>query len=215
MRIHISLDFWGTLGRFNPEYSKARGIILASHFHMPAEQAQATYKRIKHDSDARIEQTGESHTCLEMFERLGAALRSDYTTDDARKLMAEMQAAAVLNPPEINRDTVAVMRRLGNAGVSFNLLSNTNFISGEVLRLILTINNVPLDFALFSDEHFVSKPSKLFFDLVRIERPDYTIYHFGDNQVCDVDGANNAGMVGRLTSYSTLPTDLLGIFESA
>lgn len=87
-------------------------------------------------------------------------------------------------------------------GKTINILSNTAFIQGSVLRRVLEYYELSdyISFQLYSDETGYSKPNKEVFDMVfhkannanDVSRAE--IVHIGDNEIADFEGARKAGL---------------------
>lgn len=199
----ISLDFWGTIARFNPAYAAARTAYLAELFGCAEAEASAHYRQIKHQLDAQAERHGEALTPLRAVGRLiaGRRLAGGAT---AEAVLAALEALARAHPPLVHPELPGLIGALRARGVVVGLASNTNFLSGA---LIAERCPLPLDFAVYSDGLGASKPHPAVFAAVLAEaqarRPGlapHQITHIGDNPVCDVEGAQRAGMVGLLTA---------------
>ena len=99
-----------------------------------------------------------------------------------------------------------MFKEVTNQGKSINILSNTAFIKGKVLRKILEHYDLAeyLKFQIYSDEVGFSKPNteifKLVFDEVnkykKIEKKD--VLHIGDNSIADYNGALKFGFDAHL-----------------
>ncbi len=106
-----------------------------------------------------------------------------------------LQRLARRYPPTIvNRELLESLR--GRSALY--LISNTNFISSEVIREWLS--GYPFAKMFFSNEVGVSKPHRDMFSGVifhaREIQPtlgNLNLIHVGDNDVCDIEGAKAAG----------------------
>ncbi len=206
--IHISLDFWDTVGKANPAFSKERGRAIADAFRIPLEDALAAYFKVKRTYDAGLLVDGLSVPSTAIFSRLAVEVGKPISDHDLDLLFQNVQYLAEVNPPSFKPETIKVMQELHAQGVTFNILSNTNYVTGKVLRKCLAAANVPIDFHLYSDEELFAKPHKAFFRQMIAFAGDREIHHFGDNQQCDVDGGRAAGVESHLTSFENLANDL-------
>lgn len=222
----ISLDFWGTVAVFNPEYAKARTAYLAELFNLPEDEAHARYQLIKRTCDAEAEKKGAAITPLRAVKQMLEGSRVQKT---ALQVLEDIEGLVRAHPPIMNDDikgTIFDLQRY--KGYVVGVSSNTNFIRGA---LVHDLHDVDWDFEVYSDELGVSKPDPDFFGVVIREGrrafeqryPDWrgTSYpdgrlsvhdmlHIGDNSVCDQRGARAAGMMGWLTKS---PQETLGYLD--
>ncbi|MBK6737835.1 MAG: HAD family hydrolase [Haliea sp.] len=196
----ISLDFWGTIAVFNPQYSSARTRYLSDLFGVSEDEASARYKRVKRDFDHRAEQAGAAVTPLVAVKTLLGECPGN-----AASILRDIEQLVRDHPPLLHPEIPELLMRLNRAGYVVGVSSNTNFLAG---KLIQSIFNLAWDFAVFSDELGVSKPDPDFFSTVVVQvnalssrtiRPGNVI-HIGDSAVCDLDGAMTAGLQGLLVN---------------
>jgi putative hydrolase of the HAD superfamily len=210
----ISLDFWGTIAVFNPEYSKARTRLLSEIFERPEDEAHARYQVVKRGCDHRAETTGEAVTPLVAVKMLllGSGCKESPVT-----VLSRIEELVHTYPPLLHRDVRATIQQLRLDGYIVGVASNTNFIAGALVQKIF---DLPWDFAVYSDELGVSKPDKDFFLTVATRAAaaagssllTHEITHIGDNSVCDVRGAQAVGMVGLLTKS---PSQTMAMLKNA
>lgn len=196
----ISFDFWNTLASPNKVYSDLRSAIIGSYTSLSHLESREVYKSLKSELDKNSELFGEGLSCIECFEKLLDKLK--YSGDNsnkssARSLMRDVQNLARGICPEISRETTLMLHKLRFQGYGICLVSNTNFISGATLRYVLQKEyGVFFDVMLFSDEEMTAKPSIDMFNkaakLMGVANQD--VMHVGDNIICDIQGAKNAGM---------------------
>ena len=192
----ISLDFWGTIGTFNPLYSMARTKYLSELFGCSEEEANTHYKKTKHDIDWRAEKFGVATTPLQCVHILleGRTLTSKKS---AVTILGELHDIVMQYPPIIIPE---MHEAIGNASknMTIAITSNTNFIPGSILRSFL-ISEMFHHFS-FSDEIGVSKPHIDIFNttLVGIARHravySFEVAHIGDHPACDMQGSLRAEM---------------------
>lgn len=192
----ISFDFWGTLARHAPEYSRQRTQFFASLFGMEEHEADDAYKACKRYYDFAAESFGSATTPIQAIKRLMEG-RKLTRNSSAIEIMIELIALAKRYPPTLG---VGVADALKAAAPHYTLCvtSNTNFISGMQLREVL--DGVPISHFSFSDEFGLSKPDSDFFryTLWGARRfglvTEAEMLHIGDNRKCDIKGAKKVGM---------------------
>jgi putative hydrolase of the HAD superfamily len=196
----VSLDFWGTIAVFNPDYAAARTEFLADLFGLPTEEAHTRYKSVKHHSDKQAETFGTAITPLVAVKRLleGKKLTRPMSAVD---VLAVTERLVLDYPPILHEEIPVLIDQLQQQDIHVGVSSNTNFIAG---KLVESIYDLPWDFAVYSDELGVSKPDGDFFRTVLARGrdragaiPAHYFLHFGDNENCDVKGAMRVGMDAR------------------
>jgi HAD superfamily hydrolase (TIGR01549 family) len=195
----ISFDFWNTLASPNKDYSNFRSTLINAYSALSNEDSREVYKKLKSELDKESELFGTGLSCIECFEMLLKRLHHspEKIKSSARILKREVQNLARGICPEISRETTLMLRKLQLKGYGICLVSNTNFISGSTLRYVLQKEyGVFFDVMLFSDEEMIAKPSVDLFNkaakLMGVANQD--VMHVGDNLICDVQGAKDAGM---------------------
>lgn len=214
---HYSFDLWFTLIKSNPTFKKERAKYFFEHYnslHKPIEEVEFIFRQVDLMSNATNEKTGKNLDADEMYAmvlyQLNDGLQSMQEVD-LHAMYQKMDELIFDNSPTIFHDeTFAVLDRIKNiAGVTLNLLSNTAFVKGATLRVIL--DNLKLspyfDFQIYSDEVGVSKPNlaifKIMLDNIYTVRKskdisNLEILHVGDNPNADMKGALAAGMQALL-----------------
>jgi FMN phosphatase YigB (HAD superfamily) len=214
MKMHFSFDFWNTLGEFNSKFSQARVACFARHMNLPEHEAKAHYIAVKRYVDGEAERTGLSFDSVEVFDLTLTRVNLDSPRSLAKRVHDEVQLLALENPPILRADTIAKLHEADKAGLTISITSNTNYVNGETLRRVLDDAGVPYMFGLFSDELPIAKPSPLIFDMVKARvSPGTRILHFGDHPICDVQGANDAGIEGVLVSYENLAQNIEAVLN--
>ncbi len=206
---HISLDFWNTVGKPNPQFAQARADLLASRFHILGSEARAIYTKVKRDLDHRAETHGEAPSRGDNLSTLFRAITKETGSDvlvdlDPTQLRHfenefafELDSLFRRYPPTVDIGLIDTMRRINQRGITFSIGSNTNFITGA--EIIQQIRALPFTFYIFSDVISVSKPDKLFYEHVANNAAHFSnvhysdIVHVGDNMICD-GGAVDFGM---------------------
>lgn len=204
----ISLDFWGTIAVFNPQYAAARKRYLATLFNRPEEEAHARYQYVKRGCDHSAEHFGKAMTPLVAVKTMieGMKLYPTIAGHDphAVNILADFEQMVRDNPPLLHDEFAQLLRDMREEGFIIGVASNTNFIAGA---LVQSIFNLDWSFAVYSDEIGVSKPDPDFFRTVLVRARKAAgrfvgvdeIIHIGDNSVCDQRGAQRIGMKGWLT----------------
>ncbi len=192
MNTHISLDFWGTLATANPDFADARNERIAVATGVPVEVVALEYTKLKRTLDQYAEESGPCLSPDRCWRGLMATLGQGCVNPGYIRHHVEILFA--LNPPSIPEATVEQMNRLAVKGVTFNIASNTNFISGAQIKRVLDTFDIPLLFTLFSDELECSKPARYFFNEIKRRAPGKRLVHIGNDQKCDEKGALDAGL---------------------
>ena len=202
----LSLDFWGTIAVFNPQYAAARTRLFADRFQLPDDEAHARYQYIKRHCDHQAETFGSGVTPLVAVKRMLEGMNIKPSVD-AVSILEDIEELVRRFPPLLDRRVAPRLTELRGSGEwKIGVASNTNFIRGSLVAEIFP--NLHWDFAVYSDEVGVSKPDPDFFRTVmlqaRIAAKDRSIaprdmIHIGDNSACDVRGPERVGMRAALT----------------
>ncbi len=207
---HYSFDLWLTLIKSNPNFKEKRTLFFYEHYNFLKKslpEVTTIFRKVDLMCNAINEKTGKSIDSSEMY-LMVISIINDYTSafDDidmdyiARKmenLLFEYMPLAYCS------ETASVLQRLKEKeGNTLNILSNTGFIPGKLLRNVLNHIGIDIyfDFQMYSDEVGLSKPNKELFELMvdkitknrGITLSD--IMHIGDNPRADVFGANSVGI---------------------
>jgi putative hydrolase of the HAD superfamily len=209
---HISFDLWLTLIRSNPDFKMKRSRLLAEFFDIPADivhinstikKFDVLFNRIAEVSGRHVSQT---HMWLIILNDLGVNMAevSHEKLNGFNKLAEQLffQNSPVL----IDENSDRLFSKLSEQGITINLLSNTGFIEGHLLRKLLTGWGLDrhFSFQLYSDETGLTKPGReafeaLYINIQKIKAADKTeILHIGDNKIADVNGALNFGISATL-----------------
>ncbi|MCX6317514.1 MAG: HAD family hydrolase [Bacteroidetes bacterium] len=209
---HISFDLWLTLIKSNPSFKAERNKAFKEIFQPQAPPNLIDTCIRKYDllANAMSEKTGKhlnaAHIWALILNELGMDLQK---MDESRweHFNAETERLFFKYPPVlIDIQTPELFKQLTEEGISLNILSNTAFIPGKLLRPLLVYLNIGqyLHFQLYSDETGYSKPSSEMFKLLiqqagsirSLQRNE--ILHIGDNPYADKWGAENAGISAYL-----------------
>ena len=226
---HYSFDLWLTLIKSNPIFKKERALFFHQHLNAvkkSIEEVEVAFRRVDLMSNAINQKTGGNLKAEEMYLMVIYELNgsnSTFENIDLKWLLHEMEQLFFRYIPTIyNAETLSTLNALKEIpDVSMSILSNTAFIKGSTLRIVL--KHLDLDqffnFQCYSDEMGMSKPNPDFFGLmidnVHAIRPNdnislQEIIHIGDNFVADILGANNLGINSFLiNSNNNTIADLL------
>ena len=202
---HISFDFWGTIGKSNPNYSRERTEFLAKFFDVDTDTAKTTYTAVKSRIERAAEETGNDLGYSINIETLCSSFGNSTTLADRVRLSRDLVALFMKHPPVVDPALVVQLLRAKSMGLTLSIGSNTNMMPGRVIKEAV-LNQLPFAFTVFSDEMGVAKPSLYFFRFVegkaRAVNPRVTnpldIVHIGDNPRCDHTGPITAGMRASL-----------------
>ena len=189
---HISFDMWLTLIKSNPEFKEKRNKMFYKDFNpnsLSLDEVSAIIK--KHDVETNImsEQLGLHIDSKIIIYNILKDLQFEFTNFKSIDYIDyKIQQLFILFPPNLyDVNTESVIRELFHEGKSLNILSNTGFIRGKTLDIILTNLKIKryFEFRLYSDEIGISKPNNLIFDLVKNKVQSSKILHVGDNTFAD------------------------------
>jgi putative hydrolase of the HAD superfamily len=207
---HYSFDLWLTLIKSDPSFKKERMRFFHAHYNhkkKSEEEVAFIFRQVDLMCNAINEKTGKNIDAEEMY-LLVIGLINDHSIDyknvDLQGLFREMEVLLFKHLPKVySAQTFTVLDTLKQNGATINILSNTGFIKGKLLRSVLTELKLAdfFDFQLYSDEEGVSKPNGDFFGkmvaTVFSKRKELTledVVHVGDNPVADIWGASQMGI---------------------
>jgi putative hydrolase of the HAD superfamily len=210
---HLSFDLWLTLIKSNPDFKKQRALYFFNNLNTlkkSIEEVELTFREVDVMCNVLNEKTGNNISAEEMHLMVVYKLNNSlmpFEKIDLRSLYQEMEQLVFKNMPIVIEPTI--FHFLGNIkksrNLTINILSNTAFIKGSTLRLVLDHLDISryFDFQIYSDEVSASKPSIKIYDIlfqnisvirngenVRLEE----ILHVGDNLKADVLGAQACGI---------------------
>jgi putative hydrolase of the HAD superfamily len=200
---HVSFDIWGTLLISNDKFKRYRSSYL--------------YQEIKKNQDTHLSPlaiqlglTDISQRFDKISERTGQAVSSDFMLGfaldefkapdlDVDFIQSMIEDIFLNDLPQINHGALNLLDSFREKGIQANILSNTGFISGKVMRKALGMLGLEkyFSFEIFSDEEGISKPNPKMFDKVFhkatvaacergiLIKERYEILHIGDSVVCD------------------------------
>jgi len=210
---HYSFDLWLTIIKSNPTFKEER----ASYFYnklnrknKSLDEVKAVFKYIDDMCNNINERTGQNISSEEMY------LMVLYQLNESLDIMEEVDMAHLntemdmlffrYSPIVYSKDTKETLYELASkSNTTLNILSNTAFIKGELLRELLINLDIAkcFNFQIYSDEIGMSKPNiNLYYHLVEniqtMRNKDNIqlseILHIGDNYKADYLGAKAAGL---------------------
>ena len=202
-----------TLIKSNPSFKKERALFFYKSFNSKnktIEEVEIVFRKVDLLCNAINEKTGKNIDAEEMYLMVIGEL-NDYTNDfsniDLPELYNQIEKILFNYPPTLYcLETKNILDKLKELSKSpFNILSNTAFIKGGSLKIILDHLSISsyFDFQIYSDEVGISKPNKLIFEMAiekaKLLHPDNNfsasdILHIGDNVVADIGGAILTGL---------------------
>jgi len=217
MYLHYSFDLWLTLIKSNPCFKIERTKVFHRDYN-PAgktiDDVAKAFRQVDLMCNSVNEHTGKNIDSDEMYLMVISLINDNQLSlmnIDTDNLYLGMQKLLFNYMPVVySAVTIKVLDRLKQTtGSTFSLLSNTGFIKGATLRMILKELKMDqyFDFQLYSDEVGMSKPNPAFFNLMlqQIKKVNNdklialdNIIHIGDNPDADVAGANAVGIKSLL-----------------
>ena len=209
---HYSFDLWLTLIKSNPAYKSARADIFHRDYntlHKSLDEITTIFRRVDLMCNAVNEKSGKNIDAEEMYLMVLVMINDApayIQSVDTARLYIKMEELVLKHLPLIyDNETISVLSHLKEKGNTLNILSNTGFIKGSVLRKVLAELKMDsyFDFQLYSDEAGLSKPNTDFFKMMiagakYASQPDAIsltdIIHIGDNPFTDIGGATKAGV---------------------
>jgi putative hydrolase of the HAD superfamily len=214
---HVSFDLWMTLIKSDPVFKLERNGLLRSHFHLRQDEIVIGEIVRKHDLyyNRHNEQTGESVPSDAMWRVILADLGVEAEAATKERIADfELKAESLFYqyPPKlIDEATGDILYTLHSRGITLNILSNTGFTKGRLLRRLLNDWGIGahFHFQVYSDEVGYSKPHRGIFDAMwsELEKINsvgkHEVLHIGDNSFADVEGAFTYGITGKLFCQTT------------
>lgn len=217
---HISFDLWLTLIRSGKDFKKEKAKLFCSFFNLQ-EDADHVVKVFR-ETDLlvnRINETvGKNVDAFEMYmiclHKLGVDM-SDLRLEKLEEFYLLTEQLFFQHPPQLlNEDIVPMLATLKARGYTINILSNTGYIKGRLLRKLMEATGVAehMDFQIYSDEVAASKPSPFIFEhMYRQAKELYAgslskgqVMHIGDNKLTDVAGAKDFGINALLINEQSM-----------
>jgi len=208
---HFSFDLWLTLIRSNPEFKKERirhFTLNYNHKKKSEFEIKLVFETVDKMCNAINQKTGGNICSDEMYLMVLYLINEgniEIQNFDLNSLKLEMEILFFKYPPipiyeSILNDLIELKNR---TKASFSISSNTAFIDGKLLRILLNnIGFAPLfEFQIYSDEIGLSKPNLAFYlkmyaeaELLHNQLNKVQIAHIGDNIIADIKGAQSFGL---------------------
>jgi len=217
---HYSFDLWLTLIKSNPLFKQQRALYFHQNYNTlqkPIEEIERNFREVDLLGNSINEATGKNIDAEELYLMVIALINDSQvalTNIDLPALLVTMDELLMEHSPVLySDDTAEVLSQLKQTGCTMNILSNTGFIKGSVLRKVLQKLQISqyFDFQLYSDEAGMSKPNKAFFELMLTRISAITsvslnqIIHIGDNPKADIWGAGTVGINSLLVNSNNIP----------
>lgn len=197
--MHFSLDVWNTIINPNKEYALRRNALLSSRIGRSYDETAALYTRVKTFIDNKAEAEGIGYSSKDVYRLLNeecsrvCGVSTQLIDDVLLGIKEEFEALFFRLPPHIPAATIEVIKKAQDMGHTFSISSNTNFITGNLIRKLLEDAGMTFSFYIFSDLLRVAKPNPVFFTNVansyyvtmqkQLEKNQSI--HIGDNPICD------------------------------
>lgn len=219
MITNISFDLWLTLIRSHPQFKAKRAEMIADTYNpkgYSAEQIDVLIRNMDKIFDRFNESSGKKISADKMYLKILCELcdnEDSLTLADGKKVeQAANDLFIEYTPQLLNQNIPQILEYLKDNGRVLNLSSNTGFIEGNTLSVVLRKLDLSkyFSFFVFSDEIGVSKPSPLFFQEVygKANVPKSQILHIGDNAKTDYQGAIDFGFQALLIKHNYTLDDI-------
>ena len=209
---HISFDLWLTLIKSHPEFKVNRNLLFKEYFQIskPIDEVTAVIRKFDILTNSINEKVGRNFDTFEIYYLILDALAVDIETVSRQQLEDFYTQAHNLlmqyKPVLLQNDIPQALQQLKAEGKTMNILSNTAFIKGSSLKLVLAHYGLDevFDFQVYSDEVGYSKPSNGIYQCTynkitaigNIAKNE--VVHVGDNIVSDYNGALAFGFDAHL-----------------
>lgn len=216
---HISFDLWLTLIKSNPLFKRKRAELIAGEF-CPSKMDAKQIEILIQQKDKIFDRYNEMHgvkipaKCmyLSILQSIDSQSRNIDLENAAMWLMQQSNELLLNYPPQLlNEQIPDILGFLRSHIKSLSIGSNTGYMEGEILRMILKNMGIYdfFTFFVFSDEVRVSKPSPAFFRFIldRVNFPKSDVLHVGDSLKSDYHGALNFGFNALLITNPNYTLD--------
>lgn len=222
----ISFDCWGTIIKAHPEFKHKRNQLLFEKYN-PKERSLKivgeTYSIVKTLADDTMQDYGYGIPTNQLYSMLLQYL--GYSIGDSvrlwKKCCDDFQNLAIdYLPIPYDENTVNVLDAIREECYDIKILSNTNFMLGEIVSMALDrhfevgrLGKSPTIYRnsrFFSDQHIEAKPNPAFFSKLKTYEDSFSnILHVGDNIACDIEGAYAVGMNSFLLNNNKYSTNTI------
>lgn len=230
---HYSFDLWDTLIKTtDTTFKDGRAYHIWGKYLKPVQvnrglslkEVREIIHDVGHEGDFRSQINGKSMDALEMLAL--CVFRVQGHVDGISLLNMEILYKEIeqiffrYTPVLYDEDTKYVLEELKMRGRTISLTSNTGYIQGRTLDVLLDNLGIGklFDFKTYSDQVNLSKPNPMIFgkvwETVNMKSDDFIkieeIIHVGDNDIADGRGAIEAGMASMIiNSNSSTIKDIL------
>ena len=210
---HYSFDLWMTLIKSNPSFKDERAKYFFQKFNgnrKSLEEIKFLFRKVDLLVGAITEKTGSHIASSDLYLMALSEINEGhgfFEEVNLGELESDMETMALTYCPQLySLETMSSLSKLKDkTRAPFSLLSNTAFIKGRTLRMVMERHALSqfFDFQLYSDEAGFSKPNRAFFnEMIAQARaiPGQSgltlpeIIHVGDNPIADGKGAEEAGI---------------------
>lgn len=217
--MHYSFDMWETLIKGNPEYKTMRMweiykfVLIHGGVVSTKDDIRDAFNQANKFADCINSSTGGSISSEILYRMVLMDLMPEkkfltLKLLDINLLIARLDQLFIQYPPSIySEDTIPVLEKLYANDNLLTVLSNTSFIKGRILNIVLDNHGILRFFnnTYYSDEHNMSKPNPDFFALMHMDSPydKEGIIHIGDNPIADGEGAANYGIQYKIINSNS------------
>lgn len=210
---HFSFDLWLTIIKSNPQFKTERTKYFHQYYNSlnkSIEEVAKIFRQVDIMCNSINEKTGSNIDTDEMYLMIIYLLNDNnsfFKEMSFADLYIKMEALFFKYPPVFyDENTASCLSKIKELPfVTMSVMSNTAFIKGSTLRLLLQKLRIAdyFSFQLYSDEVMISKPQKAIFEIMNqnimnVRKDDflnsYQIMHVGDNPIADIHGAVEAGI---------------------
>lgn len=189
---NYSFDLWLTLIKSNPLFKQKRNEYIFNTYCNSGFSLEAVSQIVRIEdvsANKMSEVTGVHVNSKIILYRILDKINTSVTTKMIDDCDEYIQNLFIEYPPSLyDENTKSVLEELVKKGKTLNILSNTGFIKGNTIRIILDELGIYglFSYFLFSDELGLSKPnSKIFEKIEIIYIIKSSICHVGDNPIAD------------------------------
>lgn len=193
----LSFDLWNTLIVSNPAFKEAQIKLFSDFLEVSEERLSPALLYLDKELDKKAERTGLQTNFEERIRLLAQKLVCNLPETPLAYLYEAQEALFLTHLPYPTEAEVGkLLELLVGKGLRLFLVSNTGFLAGKTLRLVLEKLEMDKvwDLMLFSDEIGYSKPDKRIFEPVLDYFSASLLVHIGDNFITDYQGARKMGI---------------------
>jgi len=202
---HYSFDFWNTLAFSNSKFKEKRAEYILSLLPNVAgvSEINKVFEQVGAEYNAYQESGNPVSAPVDLLKEVINILDSSSAHYDISKIKDELDTLFLKYPPIIDSMFHEIADEILAHNKTCSITSNTAFVSGEIIRTLLS--NVGLldkfSFCVFSDEVGCAKPNAMIYKhlyaqakSIYVDLQISEIVHFGDNLKSDYNGALDFGL---------------------